>query len=85
MHDLSLDPNKTPLLAGELLSAEYNGKCFGFNQFIAQLPQVISNAHVVPSNGCPGKPDGLHFTAEGYRILGKRYGEKMLSLLSEKK
>jgi hypothetical protein len=83
MNDLNLDPTKTPLLAGELLSAEYNGRCFAFNQFIAQLPKVIPNAHVVPSNGCPGKPDGLHFTAEGYRILGKRYGEKMLSLLIE--
>jgi hypothetical protein len=81
--DLNLDPQKTPLLAGELLSAEYNGRCAGFNQFIAQLPGVIPNAHIIPSNGCPGKPDGLHFTAEGYRILGKRYGEKMLSLLRE--
>jgi hypothetical protein len=83
MIDLNLDPTESPLLAGELLSAEFAGKCFGFNQFIAQLPGVIPNAHVVSSEGCPGMPDGLHFNAEGYRILGKRYGEKMLSLLSE--
>lgn len=83
MNDLKLDPQKTPLLAGELLSAQYNGKCAGFNQFIAQLPEAIPNSHIVSSEGCPGKPDGLHFTAEGYRILGKRYGEKMLSLLGE--
>jgi hypothetical protein len=82
--DLSLDPQKTPLLAGELLSAEYNGKCAAFNQFIAQLPNVIPNAHIVSSEGCPGMADGLHFTSEGYRILGKKYGEKMLSLLKEK-
>lgn len=83
MNDLNLDPTKTPLLAGELLSAEFEGKCFAFNQFIAQLPELIPNAHVISSGGCPGMPDGLHFTAEGYRILGKRYGEKMLSLLNE--
>ncbi|MGD9931258.1 MAG: sialate O-acetylesterase [Mangrovibacterium sp.] len=83
MIDLKLDPAKTPLLAGELLSAQYDGKCAGFNQFIAQLPAAIPNSHVISSEGCPGKPDGLHFTAEGYRILGKRYGEKMLSLLGE--
>lgn len=79
--DLNLDPQKTPLLVGELLSYEYNGKCADFNKFIAQLPEVIPNAHVISSKGCPGMPDGLHFTAEGYRILGKRYGEKMLLLL----
>jgi hypothetical protein len=81
MTDLTLDPANTPLLAGELLSAEFEGRCYGFNQFIAQLPSVIPNAHVISSEGCPGMPDGLHFTAEGYRILGKNYGKKMLSLL----
>lgn len=83
MADLKLNPSEVPLLAGELLSAEYEGKCFGFNKFIAQLPDVIPNSHVISSKGCPGKKDGLHFTAEGYRILGKRYGEKMLLLLED--
>lgn len=83
--DLGLGSENIPLLAGELLSAEYKGRCAGFNQFIAQLPDVVPNAYVIPSDGCPGKPDGLHFTAEGYRILGERYGEKMLSLLEEKR
>lgn len=77
--DLNLD-SKTPLLAGELLSAEFNGKCAGFNPFIGQLPGVIPNAHVISSEGCPGARDGLHFTAEGYRLLGKRYGLKMLEV-----
>ena len=81
--DLGLGSENIPLLAGELLSAEYKGRCAGFNQFIAQLPDVVPNAYVIPSDGCPGKPDGLHFTVEGYRILGERYGEKMLSLLEE--
>lgn len=80
MNDLNLQPTKVPLLAGELLSDQYNGKCWGFNQFIAQLPEVIPNAHVISSADCPGKPDGLHFSAEGYRKLGKRYAYKMLSL-----
>ena len=83
MADLNLDPKQTPLLAGELLSAEFQGKCDGFNQFVAQLPCVIPNAHVISSKGCPGAPDGLHFTAEGYRILGKRYGAKMLEILNK--
>lgn len=80
LSDLNLCADNTPLLAGELLSAEFAGKCHLFNAFIHQLPCVIPNAHVISSEGCPGMKDGLHFTAEGYRILGKRYGERMLSL-----
>lgn len=79
--DLNLDPEHTPLLAGELLSEEFDGKCWGFNQFVAELPSVLPNSHVVSSEGCPGAPDGLHFTPEGYRLLGQRYAEKMLELL----
>jgi hypothetical protein len=81
MVDLNLDPDEVPLLAGELLSAGFSGKCYKFNQFIAKLPDVIPNAHVVSSKGCPGRNDGLHFTTEGYRKIGKRYAYKMLSLL----
>jgi hypothetical protein len=81
LNDLDLKAEDTPLLAGELLSDEFGGKCAPFNEFIADLPNVIPNAHVISSEGCPGLPDGLHFAAEGYRILGKRYGEKMLSIL----
>lgn len=77
--DLNLDP-KTPLLAGELVSAEFNGRCAAFNSFIGQLPDVIPNAHVISSEGCPGIRDGLHFSVEGYRLLGKRYGIKMLEV-----
>lgn len=28
-----------------------------------------------------GAPDGLHFTAQGYRKLGERYALKMLELM----
>ena len=31
--------------------------------------------------GCTSRPDHLHFNPAGYRELGKRYAEKMLSLL----
>lgn len=79
LNDLDLKAEETPLLAGEMLSSEFDGKCAGFNEFIAKLPNVVSNAHVISSEGCPGMRDGLHFNAEGYRIMGRRYGEKMLS------
>jgi hypothetical protein len=82
--DLNLKAEETPLIAGELLSAEFGGRCAPFNEFIATLPEAIPNAHVVSSEGCPGMPDGLHFSAEGYRMLGKRYAEMMLSLMNSK-
>lgn len=81
MSDLNLNPVEIPLLAGELLRAEFDGKCAAFNQFIAQLPLVLPNAHIISSEGCPGARDGLHFTADGYRKLGKNYGKKMLDLM----
>jgi hypothetical protein len=82
--DLRLKPRKVPLLAGELVNADQDGKCAAMNQIIDKLPEVVPNAYVINSNGCPAAPDKLHFTAEGYRILGKRYGLKMLSLLGYK-
>ena len=54
------------------------------NKTIANLPKTISTAHVVPSAGCLGRPDHLHFTPAGYRELGKRYAETMLPLLGYK-
>lgn len=79
--DLSLDP-QVPLLAGELLGEEANGACSSMNAIIATLPQTIPTAHVISSEGCEGQEDRLHFTAAGYRELGKRYAEKMLTLLA---
>lgn len=82
--DLNLDPKSVPLLAGELVSKGEGGACASMNSIIATLPEVIPNSYVISSEGCPAIKDHLHFTAEGYRMLGKRYGEKMLSLLGYK-
>ncbi len=79
--DLELDPGKVPLLAGEMVSAEQGGKCASMNPIIATLPEVIPNAHVISSEGCEAVSDGLHFSAAGYRKLGRRYGDQMLSIL----
>ena len=79
--DLSLNPESVPLLAGELVHADQNGKCASMNPIIARLPEVISSAHIIPSSGCIAHADNVHFNSEGYRELGKRYAIKMLSLL----
>jgi len=79
--DLGLKPDSVPLLAGELVGEKEGGKCASMNSIIRTLPETISQAHVISSDGCEAISDGLHFSAEGYRTLGKRYGEKMLALL----
>jgi hypothetical protein len=80
LNDLNLQPKNVPLLVGELVNTDQGGACASMNAIIATLPQLIPNSYIIASEGCPGKPDHLHFTAEGYRILGKRYGEKMLKV-----
>jgi hypothetical protein len=79
--DLNLKPGSVPLLAGELVNADQGGACAGMNSIIGTLPQIIPNSYVIPSNGCTDSRDNLHFNAEGYRKLGKRYAAKMLSIM----
>ena len=82
--DLNLKPGEVPLLAGELVGADQNGACSSMNAIIDDLPKTLPNSYAISSAGCTGRPDHLHFTPAGYRELGKRYGEKMLSLLGHK-
>jgi len=79
--DLELHPDSVPLLAGEVVNADQGGVCASMNSIIAKLPQTISNSYVISSKGCTDTTDNLHFNSAGYRELGKRYAEKMLSLL----
>lgn len=78
LKDLDLKAEEVPLLAGEVVHAEQKGRCASMNEIINTLPQVIPTAYVISSKGCPAAADCLHFTAEGYRILGKRYADRML-------
>jgi hypothetical protein len=82
--DLDLKPKKVPLLAGETVNADQQGACANMNKIIATLPDKLPNSYVISSAGCPCSRDHLHFTAEGYRMIGTRYGEKMLALLGYK-
>lgn len=80
LKDLDLKSDSVPLLAGEVVHADQGGVCASMNNIIAKLPQTIPNAHVITSKGCADAADNLHFSAEGYRELGRRYAVKMLSL-----
>lgn len=77
--DLSLNASDVPILSGEVYSGEPNC-CSKMNAIINTLPEVISTAHVISSEGCTGQ-DEAHFDAEGYRVLGRRYAKKMLEII----
>jgi hypothetical protein len=80
--DLNLKSEQVPLLAGEVVNADQKGACASMNSIIDELPQTIPNSHVISSAGCTAiPPDHLHFDPAGYRELGKRYADEMLSLL----
>ena len=81
INDLQLDPGSVPLLAGEVVNADHEGEKAGANVIMAKLPQTLPNSYVISSAGLPCNADHLHFTAEGYREFGKRYAEKILSIL----
>ena len=83
LKDLKLKAKKVPLLAGETVNADQGGVCAGMNKIIATLPQAIKNSYVISSAGCTDSADNLHFNADGYKELGKRFAEKMLSLMGQ--
>ena len=81
LNELGLKAEDVPLLVGELLTKIDGGCCYLHNSIIDNIHDNIPTAYPISSLGCPGKPDKLHFTAEGYRIIGRRYAERMLQLL----
>lgn len=80
---LGLNPAEVPLLAGETLYQNMGGGCYWHNS--AALPKLkneIPNSYVISAKDIPGNgQDAWHFSAAGYRELGKRYGQKMLEIL----
>lgn len=79
--DLGLKANDVPLLVGETARTEEGGICGLMNTVIDTIDHVIPTAHTISSEGCKQRGDGLHFTPEAYRTLGRRYAATMLSLL----
>lgn len=79
LEQLNLEPNSVPLYAGEVVPADQKGQCAAHNATVRALPAVIPMARVIPAYGCECGFDHLHFSAKGYRELGRRYGAAALS------
>lgn len=78
--DLGLSAENVPLLAGEAIGADQNGVCKHANPTIDRLHDSIPTGWTISSRACEAGPDHLHFSAAGYRRLGRRYGIRMLQL-----
>lgn len=83
INDLVLNAEEVPLLVGEVVEEAQHGCCFIHNEVIAKIPEIIPNSYVVKSTDVPTQ-DGAHFTTEGYRTMGRRYGQVMLEILNKK-
>lgn len=73
--DLSLDSNKTPFLAGDLTNDNSNSSVVWS---LVNPTRVIKNAYVISSKGDSVNSTGIHFSAAGYRALGRSYADSML-------
>jgi hypothetical protein len=85
LQDLGLSADEVPLFVGEVVSSGAGGSCAYHNTVIAKVPSVIPTAYVISSADCPAKKEAdgsiLHFTAQGYRIMGQRYAQAALKVL----
>lgn len=70
-----------PILCGEPIGLDQNGVCAHANPTIDRVHDFIPNAYTISSYACEAGPDNLHFSAAGYRKLGRRYAIKMLQLM----
>lgn len=83
LSDLGLKAADVPIFVGETEYADMGGSCSWHNHVVAKIPEVIPTGHVVSAEGIPGNgTDPWHFSAAGYRTLGKRYAEKVLDVMN---
>ena len=83
LSDLGLKAADVPIFVGETEYADMGGSCSWHNHVVAKIPEVIPTGHIVSAEGIPGNGvDPWHFSAAGYRTLGKRYAEKVLDVMN---
>ncbi len=82
LNDLKLAPNSIPILAGQAYGNNNKNISTLPNAIPGNLPGTTNKiAHIISADGCASGGDDLHFSYEGYKKLGERYGQKMLELL----
>jgi hypothetical protein len=61
-----------------VVRGEYGGICGHANPTINDIANHYPNTFVVSSEGCLPSDDNLHFSGEGYRLLGRHYALRYL-------
>ena len=82
--ELGFDSSYVPLLVGEVVRGEYGGICGHANATIDRVANLYPNTFVVSSEGCMPCEDYLHFSGEGYRLLGRHYAFRYLEVTNQK-
>ena len=83
LKDLNLRASDVHIFVGETEYEEMGGGCSWHNHVVVKIPEVIPTGHVVSAKDIPGNgTDPWHFSAEGYRIFGKRYAEAVLDVMN---
>ena len=84
--DLNLSIDSVPFIAGEPVQKDMGGVCFDAIPWVDKIPAYFKEksgkdiAYVASSKGLTNM-DQYHFSSDGYRKIGARYGEIMLPLL----
>ena len=84
--DLNLSIDSVPFIAGEPVQKDMGGVCFDAIPWVDKIPAYFKEksgkdiAYVASSKGLSNM-DQYHFSSDGYRKIGARYGEIMLPLL----
>lgn len=76
--ELQFDSTAVPLIVGEVVRGEYGGICAHANPTINDIANHYPNTYVVSSENCMPAADNLHFSSEGYRMLGRHYALRYL-------
>ena len=85
----ALDARDLPFILGEL--AEYydpkwkmGDRYLRVNEILYEIADELPNVAVVSAKGLTMKPDGIHFDARSFRVLGNRYFEAYMALAEKK-
>ena len=83
LRDLGLRASDVHIFVGETEYEDQGGGCSWHNHVVARIPEVIPTGHIVSAKDIPGNGvDPWHFSAEGYRTLGKRYAAAVLDVMN---
>lgn len=86
LEDLNLSMDSVPFIAGEPVRQEFGGVCYSAIPWVDRIPEYFKQqsgkdiAYVASSEGLTSM-DEFHFSSEGYRTIGERYGQIMLPIL----